>query len=277
MNEVRAIRRKEAGRAETIVVAGGKGGVGKTNLALNLGLQLARRGARTILLDADFGLANADILLNLSPRADLSDLLDSRRAVADLLVAGPEGLRVLCGVSGLTRSGAPCEIDAARCAQAVARLETACDFLIVDCAAGVGPLVTAFALAGDLLLLVTTPEPPALADAYATLKILWNRGLSGRVGLVVNLARNRRQAERVARRFCRVAAQFLGLPVEYLGCVPLDRHVAWAVQARTPVAVRYPRCAASLCIEELSGQFMRPAAAAPVSQRLWTRVAELFL
>lgn len=259
------------------VVVSGKGGVGKTNLALNLGIQLARRGLAVILVDADLGLANADILLNLAPLADLSDLLDETRVVEQLLVSGPAGLRVLCGVTGATHPGGADIRDHRRCAAALARLRPLCDVIIVDCAAGVTPAVSSFALAADRLLLTTTPEPTALADVYATLKVLFNQGFTGEVGAVVNMVSTRGEASAAIRRLQRVAAQFLGLTVLDFGYVPRDRHVLAAVRARVPVVVSFPRCSASACIEKVSRHLLpaRPQGVRP--NGLWARVANLFL
>jgi flagellar biosynthesis protein FlhG len=264
-------------RGEVVVIVSGKGGVGKSNLAVNLGIQLSRSGLRVVLVDADLGLANADILLNLSSLGDVSDLLDDRIPLDNLLVNGPEGLRVVCGVSGLTRRGQACDLDPLRCVRAVERLNQACDVLLIDCAAGVAPLVSGFALAGDRLILATTPEPTALTDAYATLKMLHNRGFSGRAGLIVNMARSRAEAEGVARRLQRAADRFLGLSLEDLGYVVFDRHVLAAVRERAPVIVRYPHCAASSCMAKVCRKLAPPPPLRGRPGGLWARVASLFL
>lgn len=263
-------------RGEIITIASGKGGVGKTNLALNVGIHLARRGVRTILVDADFGLANTDVLLNVTPLGDIADLIDSRRPIEELLVRGPEGLQVLCGVSGPLLGGAGRTFDPLRCVQALERLERMCDVLLIDCGAGVSRLVAAMALAGDRLVLCTTPEPTALTDAYATLKLLVREGFTGPVGVAVNMAR-RREAAAAFHRLQRASKQFLGLNVHWLGYVPRDRRVADAVRSRAPVVVRYPRCAASTCLEYVSLALMPPGRQQTLAGGMWSRVASLFL
>ena len=264
-------------RGEVVVFVSGKGGVGKTNLALNLGILLARRGRRTILVDADLGLANADILLNVSPLADFSDLSDYDRPLQDLLVHGPDGLRVLCGVSGLTRHGGRIQLGGFDCRRAVRRLQHECDALLIDCSAGVTVPMEAFALASSLLVVVTTPEPTALADAYATLKLLCARGFAGSVGVVVNMAYSRTKARGVAGRLSQTAGRFLGLTVDDLGHVASDRHVPMAVRRRVPVVVKYPHCAASRCISEVSRRIALRCGEVAVSAGVWGRVAGLFL
>jgi len=276
--------REEAGasrarhrRGKTIALVSGKGGVGKTNLALNLGICLARRDCSTILLDADVGLANADILLNASPLADLSDLLDHSGSVEELLTGGPHGLRVVCGVSGVGRRGEPLRLGPRDCRRAVQRLARHCEVLLIDCGAGVSAEVMTFALAADMLMLVTTPEPTALADAYATLKLLCLSGFDARAGVVVNMVRSAAEGQSAARRLVSVAERFLGLHVEYSGHVPVDRHVAQAVRQRVPVTVRYRRCLASTCIDRISRRLLPPAAGPVMSHGIWARVASLFL
>jgi flagellar biosynthesis protein FlhG len=262
-------------RGQIVVIASGKGGVGKSDCALNLGVWLARRGVDTVLVDADYGLANLDLLLNVTPLAHFGELLAGTRPVSELLMRGPAGLRVLCGVSGPRPDGAPA--SAASCAEAFDRLRAACAVALVDCGAGVSPLVCHLALAGDRLLLVTTPEPTAVADAYATLKFLVQQGYDGPVGVLVNQAA-RSEAEATARRMQRVARQFLGLSVELLGHVPTDRHVPLAVRAREPAALRFPRCPASVCLAAVAQRLVPPTgakSAAPAG--VWSRVASLFL
>jgi flagellar biosynthesis protein FlhG len=262
---------------DAIVVVSGKGGVGKTNLALNLGIQLSRRDQRVILMDADFGLANADILMNVAPLGNVADLIDAERWSDRLLVQGPGGLRVLCGVSSASDPGRHPEIDPRASVHALHKLQQRADTVLVDCGAGLSATIVALALAGDLLVLVTTPEPTALADSYATLKLLAQRGLAGPVALVVNMARSRHEAGAVARRLTRVARQFLGLSIECLGHIPTDRHVPQAVRSRVPVCVRHPNCIASLAMERICEQLVPEATARAPAGNVWSRVAGLFL
>jgi len=263
-------------RGEVVVVASGKGGVGKTNLALNLAIQLSRHGTRTILLDADFGHANVDILLKLAPHADLLGLLDAGRPVQELLTDGPEGLRILCGISGLRHERRICESDPALYVAALRRLQGACDMLVVDCGAGTRGAAASFALACDLLILVTTPELPAVADSYAMLKLLYQRGFCARAAVVVNMTQRPAEAVDAARRLQRVAEQFLGLALENLGYVPLDRHVVAAVRQRQPFVTRYPRCPASVRTDAISQCLRPPARIGRMPAGLWGQAANLF-
>jgi len=269
---------------EVLVVAGGKGGVGKSNFALNLGIQLSRLGLRTILLDADFGHANVDILLGIAPQRGLVGLLDRSRAVEDLLSEGPEGLWVICGISGMRQARSVCETDPLHGTErisvptlgALLRLRRSCEVLVVDCSADVTGAAATFALACDRLILITTPEPTAVADSYATLKLLFQRGFCARAGVVVNMAARASDAVDAVRRLQRVAEQFLGLSLENLGFVPLDRHVAKAVREQEPFTTRYPRCAASTGIEVIARRLRFVGDKRPGQVGVWGRVASLF-
>jgi flagellar biosynthesis protein FlhG len=261
---------------EVLVIAGGKGGVGKTNLAVNLGIELSRHGHRTILLDADFGHANADIVLGIAPQADLVGLLDPSRAIEDLLSRGPEGLGVICGVSGLRYGQSLCETNPFLYVGTLLRLRRSCDVVIVDCSADVTGAAASFALACDQLVLVTTPEPTAVADSYATLKLLFQGGFCAQAGVVVNMARREAEAVEASRRLQRVAQQFLGLSLNNLGWIPFDRHVVTAVRDQHPFVTGYPGCAASAGVARVArrlqlvgGQWRGPVG-------VWGRVASLF-
>ncbi len=260
------------GGAQVVAVVGGKGGVGKTNVALNVGLHLAQRGRRVILLDADCGLANADILLNVTPRAGLDDLLDPTRTVEEVLTPAACGLALVCRPSPSARP-----LRTAEWRRILARLRPHGEILLVDCGGGNGAEVLTLARAADLVLATTTPEPTALADTYATLKVLCQGGYEGRVGCVVNMAADAAEAAAVARRLAGAAARFLGLTVTYLGGIRLDRHVPRAVRARVPVVLRYPRCRASACLRAISAQLAPAADGPPQAAGLWTRMAGLFL
>ncbi len=255
-----------------VAVVGGKGGVGKTNLALNVGLHLAQRGHRVVLLDADRGLANADILLNVMPRAGLDELLDPTRTVDEVLTPTACGLALVCRPDQQSRPLRPADWR-----HILTRLRPCGDIVLVDCGSGIGAEVVALARAADLVLATTTPEPTALADAYATLKVLSQGGYQGRIGCVVNMAASAAEAEAVAGRLSGAARRFLGLTVTYLGGIEVDPHVPRAVRARTPVVLRYPRCRASAGLRAISAQLAQVCGQPPRSPPLWARMAGLFL
>lgn len=266
-----------ASGGEVVALVSGKGGVGKSNLALNLGLLAARQQRRVILLDADLGLANTDILLNVTAIDGVADALTQRRPLEELLIAHSSGLRILCGYSASEPLGQLPSASDACCAQLVRRLRGLCELLLIDCGAGLGAPVVEFATTAERLLLVITPEPTALADGYALLKHLTRTEFAGEMCVAVNMAQSAREADGVADRLRRAARDFLGRDVTYLGAIPFDPHLVRAVRARAPVTLRYPRCAASNGIQRLYDHIVPQLPASGRSAGLWNRVAGLFL
>lgn len=244
-------------RSRVIAVASGKGGVGKTNLAVNIGLSLARRGLRVAILDADLGTANVDVILGLHPRYHLQHLISGQKELSEIIVPGPFNLQVIPGASGLPDLADLPEVKRHTLLQALLSLDGYVDLLLVDTGAGVNRGVVQFILAAGELLLVTTPEPTAITDAYALIKVLANYRAPVSTKLVVNNVQHRGEGELAARKLTVVAERFLGRQVEMLGTLPHDRHLTEAVRMQTPLVERYPKAAITTAIEDLS-------------ERLWT-------
>lgn len=237
--------------ARVIAVTSGKGGVGKSNVALNVALGLARLGKRVVLVDIDLGFANLDVLMGVAPRFHLLDLVTRRLSVWDVLTDGPEGIRFLAGGSGFDRLLSLDEETLRYLFAQLEQLETAADVVLFDTAADLTPHGLRALLAADDLFLVTTPEPTALTDAYAVVKVLARQAQDGvdarelSVRLIVNRARSQREGEEAARRLVAVAQRFLNLPIAVLGCVPEDEHVRRAVTSQRPLLVAYPHAPAA--------------------------------
>jgi flagellar biosynthesis protein FlhG len=252
--------------APVITIASGKGGVGKTNVAVNLCIALARRGARVTLLDADLGTANADLLCGLRPSARLHHALGAgglsvqdagRRSLRDLAVEAPGGFRLVPGSTGVARMADLTLAERRALLDGLAELEKDADVVVIDAAAGVGRDVTAFMLASDLSLVVTTPEPTALADAYALIKCVsqaeHGAGLLSdqRLGVVINQAADPLEGYAVHARLTRVCRRFLGADAPLSGIIAHDVRVAQAVRAQTPLLVGWPESDAALNISTL--------------------------
>ncbi|QOJ03833.1 MAG: MinD/ParA family protein [Planctomycetia bacterium] len=238
--------------ARVIAIASGKGGVGKTNVAVNLGICLARLRRRVVLIDADLGTANVDVLMKLASPYDLSHVASGRRSVDDVLMAVRPGLRVLRGASGMS---AVADLDPrARGAliEQLTGLESACDLILIDCGAGISQNVVAFAAAADDVLVVLTPEPPAMTDAYALIKAMQHQPARGTLGLLVNQAGGYREGRECAERVAGVARRFLNATVDVIGQIPRDGHVSQAVRMRVPVVERYPRSPAAKALAILA-------------------------
>jgi len=264
-----------AGSARTIALTSGKGGVGKSVLALNLGLALIQHEARVALLDANLGLGNLDLLCTLNGYWNLSHVITGARSLRDVVLDGPAGLQLVPGASGL--------IDAADCPapaqqgllNQMVELERNYDFLIVDTGAGIHRPVRMFVDAADLVLIVTTPEPTSIADAYATVKAFGTRTAS-ELRLLVNQADSAQQARHVFERLQQTSRIFLRREIEYAGFVPQDPCVRRSVVERQPCLLKFPDAPASATMRQLAERLRRwqsgTSERAPFFTRLWTQI-----
>lgn len=261
MREARQTRR----RASVIAVTSGKGGVGKSNVAVNLAIKLASAGKQVVLLDADLGLANADVLCNVDLPHNLAAVIARRKELSEVMVKAPGGFSLIGGASGLARMADLSDADRQRIVRALAELEERADVILIDTGAGISPNVLSFTRAADHVLVVTTPEPTAITDAYAVIKVLHrdngapapalpnaSDGAERRVSLLVNQVRTPAEARVVHDRIAKVARQFLGVSVYDGGYVLADEAVGAAVRARVPFVLSNPRSPASHCISQLA-------------------------
>jgi flagellar biosynthesis protein FlhG len=239
-------------RAQVVAITSGKGGVGKSNVAVNLAITLASAGKRVTLLDADLGLANADVLCNVDLRTNLSHVIARKRELADVLIKAPGGFNLIGGASGLARMADLTDEDRQRLIEALGELETQADVILIDTGAGISPNVLSFTRAADHVLVVTTPEPTAITDAYAVVKVISRDASERRLSLLVNQARSAAEGRVVHERIAKVAKQFLGVNVLDAGYVLADENVQQAVRRRTPFVLGTPNCPAARCIEKLA-------------------------
>ena len=249
---LRSLARATQRRATTIAITSGKGGVGKSNVAVNLAIRFAKSGKDVVLLDADLGLANADVLCNVTLPANLSHVIARKRRLDEVLVPAPGGFRLLGGASGLARMADLSEPDRARLVDVLADLERQADIILVDTGAGISPNVLGFTRAADHVLVVTTPEPTAITDAYAVIKVVSRDGGARRISLLVNQARTPSEGRLVHDRIARVAKQFLGATVYDAGHVMSDAAVPAAVRQRVPFLIGQPTCPAGQGITQLA-------------------------
>jgi flagellar biosynthesis protein FlhG len=248
----RVAARSEQRETRVIAVTSGKGGVGKTNLVANLAVELARRGRKVLILDADLGLANVDILLGLAPNGHLGDVLSGTCEIDEIILHGPENIDLLPAASGIAEVTALSEAQKARLKMALERLRERYDTLLVDTGAGISSNVIYFAGAAQDVVVVVTPEPTALADAYAVIKVLRNRRQVRVFHLVVNQVHQVSVAEAVHERLVRVAERFLDVDIRLLGHVYADAAVQRAVMAQGLLVVHYPSSPAARCMTQLA-------------------------
>lgn len=241
-----------------VAAVSGKGGVGKTNLVANLAVAAGGLGARVLLVDGDLGLANVDVLLGLVPRRSVADWLAAECPLRDVLVDGPRGIHVLPAASGRVDLAALDPVSLARLRGLLREAARDYDLVLVDAGAGVGPSVVGLAAVCDPVIVVTTPEPTSLADAYATLKVLHR---VTRLEVLVNVARDEAEARRTHAQLERVAGRFLGLAVPFRGFVPRDPRLADAVSRQRAVVDVYPSAISSQRLVALAAGLLRAEAA----------------
>jgi flagellar biosynthesis protein FlhG len=246
--------------ARVLAVTSGKGGVGKTNLSVNLAIAMAARGARVIVLDLDLGLANVDLLCDLRPRHTVAHVVSGQREIQEAVTDGPGGIRVLAGAAGIDRLANLDDREREGLLRALEQLQLDADVLILDTGAGIGRNTIAFAACADEVLVVTTPEPTATLDAYAAIKCVAREAPEAALRLVVNQVRNRMEAERVAASVTGVAQRFLNIYVETAGCILSDPCVPSAVRQKRPFVLAYPASPAADGVRRLAGRLLAPAA-----------------
>jgi flagellar biosynthesis protein FlhG len=234
-----------AGHARSIAITSGKGGVGKSNVAVNVALELAGAGLRVSLLDADLALANADVLLGLNPKYHLGHVFAGQRTLAEVIVETTEGLRLIPGGSGIEGLANLSEAQQRRFIAELSAMEDESDFLIIDTPAGIAYNVTTVLHAASEVIIVTTPDPTAVVDAYATLKVLHRAQPAKKVWLIVNDVVGIGDAEQTFTQIQAAAKRFLQHPLEHLGTIPRDAELAEAVRRQIPVVYYAPQSPAS--------------------------------
>jgi flagellar biosynthesis protein FlhG len=249
-NRLRALARNQAPEpglfsCRVMAIASGKGGVGKTNVVAGLAMALAQEGQRVAVLDADFGLANLDILLGLSPRFTLEHVLRGERLMEEILVEAPFGIQIIpasSGIQELTRLDAAGEL---RLVQGLQRISANYDWLLIDTAAGIHDSVVKLLMAAQEVLLVTTPEPTALVDAYAMVKVVHLRDAQKPLWLLVNNAQGPEEAEETIEQLQAATRRFLNRDLHILGMLPADLSVLQAVRQQRGVLELFPRAPVS--------------------------------
>ncbi|MCX7513156.1 MinD/ParA family protein [Frateuria sp. STR12] len=239
-------------RCRAIAVAGGKGGVGKTTVAVNLGMSLAMAGREVMLLDADMGLANVDVLLGLAPSRHLGHLLDGSATLEELLLDAPHGLKVIPGGSGARRLAQLGNGEHAAVIRAFDELPRPPDYLLVDTAAGLSDNVAMFAAAADDVVLVVCDEPASLTDAYALVKVLSRDFGVRRFRMVANQVRNAGEARALHLKLAKVCDRFLDVVLDFFGMVPQDERLRQAIRRQNAVVDLWPAARSSQAFKQLA-------------------------
>ncbi|PLX60012.1 MAG: cobyrinic acid a,c-diamide synthase [Sedimenticola selenatireducens] len=224
-----------------IAVTGGKGGVGKTNISVNLAVSMAEMGRRVMLLDADLGLANIDVVLGLHPQYDLSHVLSGEHSLEEVVLQGPAGIRVVPGASGVQQMAELSAAEHAGLIRAFSDVGNDLDVLIIDTAAGISDTVVSFSRAAQELIVVVCDEPASITDAYAMIKLLNREYGLDRFRILANMTRTAEEGRNLYNKMCRVTDQYLDVMLTYMGSIPYDENLRKAVKSQKPVVQANPR------------------------------------
>jgi len=247
MDPIPSVRRQ----VQVIAVSSGKGGVGKTNVVANLAVAAARQGRNVMVMDADLALGNVDILLGLTPQYTIEDVLSGQRRLEEVLVTGPEGIQLLPATSGGQAFTQLTHEQQLRLQTAFLELPSPPDLLLIDCAAGISANVLYFSLVAHETVVLVSPDPTSLTDAYALIKILSTRYHLRTFRLLVNKVKHTKEGKEVFRKLSLVTDRFLSVSLDYMGCIPSDDYVTMAVVQQRAVCELYPRAPASRAFTSL--------------------------
>jgi flagellar biosynthesis protein FlhG len=235
-----------------ISVTSGKGGVGKSNVVANLAMALSALGKQVLVIDADLGLGNLDVLLGLSPVYNMNHVLTGEKSIADIIIEGPAGIKVIPAGSGVQELTSLSQHDKIHLLDELDMLEERFDIMIVDTEAGISENVTYFTVAAQEIIVVVSPEPTSITDVYALIKLLATRYAEHHFKVLVNMARDSEDALEVFRKLANVAGRFLDISLDYLGCVVKDEKVVEAVKRQKAVYELFPDSEAAACFTTLA-------------------------
>jgi flagellar biosynthesis protein FlhG len=265
--------------ARVIVVTSGKGGVGKTNITVNLALALSKRGKKTILLDADLGMANVDVILGVSPKAHLADVIAGKKTLEEILLQVNDCLEIVPGGSGIHELA---DLDQAALEGLIRKLrelEHRAEYILVDTGAGISRGVLNFVLAANEVLVVTTPEPTAITDAYGLIKAIDQHNPLARVQLMINMVESEQEARAVAQKLIMIVNRFLNIDVSYLTYMEKDPNISRSVLQQQPFYQAFPYGPSTRRINMLASLLVEPEEGhepPPASTSFFTRLAKLF-
>lgn len=239
---------------KVIAIASGKGGVGKSNFTINMAIELAKLGNRVMILDADLGLANVDILLGINPKYNLVHLVRGEKDIKDIITETEFGIKVIASGSGVKELVNLSNQQRASFIEKISELEDMVDVLLVDTGAGISKNTLSFLYAADYGIIITTPEPTALMDAYGLIKVTSQSKSNVPLKLVVNMVNSREEAKEITSRVVLLARRFLNVFVESYGFIYRDKNVLTSVMSQKPFTVMFPDSKASVCVKEIAAK-----------------------
>lgn len=259
-NIIKAQSIKSPAPARVITVTSGKGGVGKSNIAINLAIQFRKRGKRVIILDADFGLANIEIMFGAVPKHNLSDLIYQNKSIRDIITWGPMEVGFISGGSGIAGLSNLSHEYLIYIINNLVELDSIADIIIVDTGAGISGAVLEFLVASGEVILVTTPEPTSITDSYSLLKALLRhprfKEENTQIKMIANRVINLNEGQTLYNKLNAVVSRYLKLPLSYLGAIPHDNQLSQAVMQQIPVSIKSPSAKSALAMESIVAHLM---------------------
>jgi flagellar biosynthesis protein FlhG len=249
--------RNRTSNSKVIAITSGKGGVGKTNIVANIGFALSQMGKRVLILDADLGLGNIDVLLGLTPKYNLSHVVMREKTASEIIIEGPKNLKILPASSGIQELTQLTEEQRNNIFRELNSALDCIDILLIDTAAGISSNVMYFNVTAQEVLVVVTPEPTSMTDAYALMKVMSLKYSAKKFRLLVNLATNSGEAHEIFRQLTMVTNRFLDISIEYLGYVLADKNVTKSVKMQKLLCDIYPDSAGSKCFTKLAEQICK--------------------
>ncbi len=241
---------------KTIAITSGKGGVGKTNITANLAMEIRKKGFSVMILDADLGLSNIDILFQIAPKYNLQHVLNGQMDLQDIIVEGPMGIKILPASSGVQELTALNEFQRLKLLEGFDSYNIDIDYFLIDTAAGISENVAFFCVAAQEIVIVTTPEPTSLTDAYALIKVLFTRYQEKEFKVLVNFAKNPEEGFGVFKNLSRVAERFLSISLDYIGYIPFDNALKKSVKAQKPVVDIFPDSVSARQFSAIAERFL---------------------
>lgn len=250
---------KQVSRARVITVTSGKGGVGKSNVSVNLAINLRRQGKRVVIFDADFGLANIEVIFGIVPKFNLFDMIYKNMEITEIITTGPHGVEFISGGNGVSDMMQLEKAQIDYMVRMLYKLDCMADVIIIDTGAGISDSVMDFINASDEMLLVTTPEPTAVTDAYAVIKSMKKRRMDmsdRQINLLVNKVSNEKEANEVYNKLNKVCKRFLNVELNNIGSLPYDKTLEKSVIEQKPVSMLYPKSRISKGFEQLTDNIL---------------------
>lgn len=245
-----------ANRAKVLSISSGKGGVGKTNFAINFSISLKKLGYNVAIIDGDIGLGNVEILLGLNLKNTLSDIVFLNKSIVDIMADGPEGIQIISGGSGLKELSLLTNKNLPKLIEEIERLQSIVDYIIIDTGAGISSLVLNFIMASSEVIVISTADPTSIMDSYILIKSLVTTGFSGKINIVANLVKNENEGKEVYNKLNNASNNFLRVQTNYLGYIDRNEIVNNAVKNQIPFIVSHPNSSTSKKIKFMAEKYL---------------------